>query len=89
MSGANAFIMTARSLIGSALTLYMLAILVRWLAPYIELDLHTPRLRWIPRITDPLINLMRRLLPPTGPMDWGPIAAVVSLWIVRLVLVQY
>jgi len=73
----------------SGLTLYMMAILLRWLAPWLELDLQGPWLRWIPRITDPLVNLMRRVLPPMGPMDWGPIAAVVSVWVVRLVLAGY
>lgn len=75
--------------LASGLTLYMMAILLRWLAPWIELDVHAPRLRWLPRLTDPLINLMRRILPPMGPMDWGPIAAVISIWMVRLLLAGY
>jgi len=75
--------------LASGLTLYMMAILLRWLAPWIELDVHSPRLRWLPRLTDPLINLMRRILPPMGPMDWGPIAAVISIWMLRLLLAGY
>ncbi len=74
------------SLLGSALTLYMLLILLRWTAPFLELELHGRWLAWIPKLTDPLIELMRRLLPPMGPMDWGPIAAVVAVWIVRLII---
>lgn len=81
--------MMLRATLGSALTLYMLAILARWTAPWLELDLRARHLRWIPRVTDPFINLMRRILPPAGPMDWGPVAAVVAVWIVRLVLLQY
>lgn len=78
-----------RAALGSVLTLYMLAILVRWTAPWLELDVHSRYLRWLPRLTDPFIHLMRRILPPAGPMDWGPIAAVIAVWIVRLVLLQY
>ena len=74
------------SLLGSALTLYMLLILLRWTAPFLELELRGRWLAWIPKLTDPLIELMRRLLPPMGPMDWGPIAAVVAVWIVRLII---
>ncbi len=81
--------MALRTALGSALTLYMLVILLRWTAPWLELDLRARHLRWIPQITDPLINLMRRILPPAGPMDWGPIAAVMTVWIIRLVLLQY
>ncbi len=74
------FIRAARNL----LTLYMLLILVRWVASWIEFDMMAPRWRWIPRLTDPLIDLMRRLLPSMGPMDFGPIAALFLVWLVRL-----
>jgi len=79
--------------LNSAITLYMLAILVRWTAPWIQLELTTGPLRMLPRITDPLIDLMRQLLgkfmPPPNSFDWGPIAALLVVWIVRLLLFQY
>lgn len=73
--------------IASGLTLYMMAILLRWLGPWLELDVYSPWWRWLPRITDPLIHLFRRILPPMGPMDWSPIASVIALWLVRILLV--
>jgi len=82
-------VLAIRAAVGGGLTLYMMALLLRWTAPWLELDLRAGYLRWLPRITDPLINLMRRLLPPMGPMDWGPIAALAAVWILRLILVQY
>ena len=75
------------SAVYSALTLYMLLILLRWTAVYLELDLDMPRLKWIRKLTDPLIDLMRRILPSMGPMDYGPLAALMAVWIVRLILV--
>lgn len=65
------------------LTLYMLLILVRWLAPHLQVDLHTKPLRWIGKVTDPLLDAMRRLLPPMGPMDFAPLAALFAVWVVR------
>ena len=78
-----------RRALASALTLYMMAILLRWTAPYLELDLRKGFFRLLPRITDPLIKLMRRALPTMGPMDWAPIAALVAVWLARLILVGY
>lgn len=72
----------------SLLTLYMLLILLRWFAPWIDLDLYSGRLRWISKVTDPLINRMRQLLPPMGPMDFGPLAALVAVWLVRSVAIS-
>lgn len=75
--------------IGIALTLYMMAILVRWVGPWLELDMHAWWMRAIARITDPLLGLMRRILPAMGPFDWSPVAALVAVWIVRLLLVRF
>ena len=81
--------MMLRSAIGIALTLYMLAILARWAGPWLEINTSAPWMRIIARITDPLIQLMRRLLPHMGPVDWSPVAALVAVWLVRILLVQY
>jgi len=71
--------------VSSGFTLYMMMILIRWTGSWLELDLYQPRLRWIGRATDPLIDAMRRLLPPMGPVDFGPIAALFAVWLVRII----
>lgn len=71
----------------SVITLYMLLILVRWLGAYLELDLYG-RLRWVRRLTDPLLDLLRRVVPPMGPIDLSPLAALGLLWLLRIILVR-
>lgn len=78
----------AFSIIYCGLTLYMMALLLRWLGPWLELEFHGPFLGLLPRATDPLIKLMKRLLPPMGPFDWSPLAAVMSVFILRLLIVK-
>ena len=72
-------------LFSSVMTLYMMAIILRWLGPWLELDLQTSRLRFIPAITDPLIQAIRKMLPNMGPMDWAPIAALVAVFFLRTI----
>ncbi len=72
----------------SGITLYMLLILVRWLGPYLELDFYDSRLRWIARAVDPLLRAIRGVVPAVGPMDLGPLIAVLLFWIVREVAVR-
>ena len=69
-------------------TLYMLLILVRWLGPYLELDFYDVRLRWIARAVDPLLRGIRNVVPAIGPMDLGPLIAVLLFWIAREVAMR-
>lgn len=85
-SGAPAIIAAA---LGILLTLYMMAILLRWLGSWLEISARSRTIRFASLVTDPLINLMRRFLPPMGPFDWGPMAAIVTVWLLRLLLVGY
>lgn len=85
---ASLFQEVIRASVYSAITLYMMMILLRWTSPFLSLDMHHIRLRWIPPLTDPLLNLIRRLLPPMGFADWTPVAAVLILWVIRVLLVQ-
>jgi YggT family protein len=76
------------SIIYCGLTLYMMAILLRWLGPWLELEFTGPVLGLLPKATDPLVGFMKRVLPNMGPMDFSPIAAVMCVYIVRLILVR-
>jgi uncharacterized protein YggT (Ycf19 family) len=70
------------------LTLYMLVILVYWFAPWLKINLYTRRTSWIPRLAEPLVLRVRRVLPDMGPMDFGPIGAVFVVWIARTLAVS-
>ena len=69
-------------------TLYMLVVMVRWFGPWLELDLHAKRLRWIPAIVDPVLRKIRALLPPLGPVDYAPIALLLGLWLLRTIAIR-
>lgn len=69
-------------------TLYMMMILICWLAGWLQVSLHNRQLKWMRRVTDPLVNKIRKLLPSMGPIDFGPIAAVFAVWLVRTISVQ-
>ena len=71
----------------SLATLYMILILLRWFGPWLELNTDAGRLAWIGRVTEPVIQRVRRLLPPMGPLDFGPIATLFAVWLLRTIAV--
>lgn len=74
-------------IVHSGLSLYMILILLRWLGSWFGFDPEFGRWRWIARLTDPLINKFRQILPNMGPVDFGPFAALFVVWFVRVVSV--
>jgi YggT family protein len=66
------------------LTLYMLLILLRWLGPWLELELDVGYRRYIGKSVDPLVNRLRRSLPPLGPVDFSHLVALFAVWVVRM-----
>jgi uncharacterized protein YggT (Ycf19 family) len=76
----------ATIILHNALTLCMMGVLFRWTAPYLEVNFYSGYFRWLPRATDPLIGALRQVLPQMGAFDFGPLAAIVALWILRIIL---
>jgi len=74
--------------LNAVLTIYMMLILLRWLAGWLQFDVFDRRIRWAWRLTDPLINTLRRIHPPMGPVDFAPIAALVGVFIVRFMVLR-
>lgn len=75
-------------LAGGALTLYMLLVALRWFGPYLELEFAHGRHRWVGRITDPPLELARKLIGQNaGPFDWAPIVVMLIVWFVRVLLI--
>jgi len=67
----------------SGLTLYMMLILLRWLGGWITVETDYGRWRWVGLVTDPLVGGIRRRLPNLGPVDFGPIVAILAVWLIR------
>ena len=67
--------------------LVFLAIIIRavlsWVPGVAALQ---PVARFFNKITDPLIEPVRRRLPPTGGLDLSPIIVVLLIWVVEYIL---
>ena len=79
--------MTISYVISTLAELIFLAIIIRavlsWLPGVSALQ---PVARFFNRITDPLIEPIRRRLPPLGGFDVSPIVAVLLIWLVESIL---
>lgn len=68
----------------SAITLYMLLVLLAWLSAWIGIETDYGKGKILKKVTEPLLEFVRKMLPSTGPFDMSPIVALFGLWFIRV-----
>jgi YggT family protein len=68
-------------------TILELAILARVLFSWIRPDPYSSLVRIIVQITDPILQPLRRFIPPLGLLDITPLVALIGLSIVQAIIV--
>ena len=63
------------------------AILLRVLFSWIRPDPYNPIVRFVRRVTDPILVPLQRVIPPIGGLDISPIVALILLSILESIIV--
>jgi len=75
-------------IIYSVFTLYMIAVILRWVAPYLHIELEVGRMAWLKKITEPLLEQTRKIVKPSGFFDLSPLALLFFLWFLRTLIIR-
>ncbi len=67
--------------------LYSLAIIARVFMTWLPIDPYHPVVRFLYRITEPLLSPLRSRIPLIGMIDVSPIVALLILWILERFIV--
>lgn len=67
-------------------TLLTLAIFARAILSWFVRDPYNPLVYWLDRITDPILEPIRRFVPPIGMMDITPIIALFILQFLQAII---
>ncbi len=71
--------------------MYLILIFARIVLSFVPRMPYNPTLRtvvgFIHEVTDPYLNVFRRVIPPVGPLDLSPILAIFLLYIVQAIVV--
>lgn len=68
------------------LNIYEIVLLLRVLISWFRLDPYNPIIRVLYSLTEPLLQPIRQLLPPTGMVDFSPLVALLLLFAIRNVI---
>jgi len=93
--GAQLVLADAISQIESFVTVFISVYILLIFAYIITSWFRLPYSVWLNRIQrflydvcEPYLRIFRRILPPLGPLDLSPIIAIVSLYLIRIVILS-
>lgn len=70
------------------LSIYTWVILIRVLLSWVNPDPFNPIVQFLVRVSDPYLDLFRRIIPPIGAIDISPMIALLVLQVVQHFLVR-
>jgi YggT family protein len=63
------------------LSLYLLLIMIRIIFSWGQVSYVNPVMRFLVRVTDPMLVPLRQIIPPLGVFDISPIVAFIIIWL--------
>lgn len=76
------------SLVNNLVQLYEFILLARIFTSWVNADPYNPVVRWLYRLTEPVMRPFRGLLPPLGMIDFSPVLVFLALEVARRLVVS-
>jgi YggT family protein len=84
----NLFIVLA-NVINIGLTVYIWIIIIRALVSWVSPDPYNPIVRFLYRVTEPVLRPVRRVLPVGGMgIDFSPLVVILVIYVLRIFLIK-
>lgn len=81
MVGAAGVVALIGYLLDGLLSLYLLFIMIRIIFSWGQVSYVNPVMRFLVKVTDPLLMPLRQMIPPLGMFDISPIVAIIIVWL--------
>lgn len=78
--------MSAIYILNLIFTAYTFLLLIRVIGSWFPRLAYSSFMKLVGKVTDPYLNLFRRIIPPIGPIDISPMVAFFSLQIIQYIL---
>lgn len=75
--------------IGTIINIYIWLVIIRVLISWLPIDSRNEFVKQLYNITDPYLDLFKRIIPPFGMVDISPILAIMVLEAAKRVIMVY
>ncbi len=79
---------TIIAVVNTAFYVYNWLIFIRVILSWFRHNPYHPVIRFVYEITEPVLGLFRRIIPPLGVIDLSPLVALLAIEVVRAVVVR-
>ena len=70
------------------LTIYKYILIATVLISWVNPDPYNPIVNFLYRVTEPLLNRIRRHMPALGPVDLSPLVAFAAIYVLQIVVLD-
>lgn len=81
-------LLSVAGLLQFILYVYMFAVLIQVVLSWVSPDAYNPATVILYRLTEPLLGRARRILPPTGGLDFSPLVVLIGLQLCQILLIK-
>lgn len=81
-------LLSVAGLLQFALYVYMFALLIQVVLSWVSPDAYNPATVILHRLTEPLLGRARRILPPTGGLDFSPLLVLIGLQLCQILVIK-
>ncbi len=86
VSVAGLFIWALTELIGLLINVFLFSIIIRALISWINPDSYNPAVSLLYNLTEPLLGLGRKIIPPLSGMDLSPLLVIIGLQMLKMLV---
>lgn len=79
-------ILSCANLIGLTLNIFIFAIFAQALLSWFNPNSYNPAFALLARLTEPVLNLCRKIIPDLNGLDFSPLAAIILLQLTKMLL---
>lgn len=81
------FFWSLSEIIISIINIYVYSILITVILSWINPNAYNPAINLLYKITEPVINPFKKIIPPMGGIDLSPIAALLTLQVLKMLII--
>ena len=74
------------NLLGKLISLYEIALLIRIVLSWVPHNPYNQAIQFLYKITDPVLNPVRKLIPPIKGIDFSPVIVFIGLGIAKRIV---